>query len=50
MKPPPVLDAPLEQSFSVANLHFDDLKARYGRIVSRRFMCDLTHADRRQSV
>lgn len=31
MKPPPVLDQPVEQSFSVANLHFDDLR-RYGPI------------------
>lgn len=34
MKPPPVLDLPVDQTYSVANLHFDDLKARYGPIVS----------------
>ncbi|ORY31290.1 SacI homology domain-domain-containing protein [Naematelia encephala] len=32
MKPPPVLDQPVEQSFSVANLHFNDLTKRYGQI------------------
>jgi hypothetical protein len=32
-KPPPVLDLPVAQSYSIANLHFDDLKSRYGPIV-----------------
>lgn len=36
MKPPPVLDTPVEKAFSVANLHFDDIVARYGHIVSTR--------------
>lgn len=35
MKPPPVLDLPVDQTYSVANLHFDDLKSRYGPVVSR---------------
>jgi hypothetical protein len=34
MKPPPVLDLPLDQTSSLANLHFDDLTRRYGPIVS----------------
>lgn len=34
MKPPPVLDQPVEQSVSVANIHFKDLTTRYGPIVS----------------
>jgi hypothetical protein len=34
MKPPPVLDLPVDQTFSVANLHFDDLRQRYGPVVS----------------
>ena len=33
MKPPPVLDQPVDQTYSVANLHFDDLVARYGPVV-----------------
>lgn len=36
MKPPPELNQPIEQTYSVANLHFDDLRARYGPIVSVR--------------
>lgn len=36
MKPPPVLDLPVDQTFSVANLHFDDLRQRYGPVVSLR--------------
>ncbi|KAL7420820.1 hypothetical protein Q5752_004773 [Cryptotrichosporon argae] len=32
MKPPPVLDQPIEQTYSVANLHFDDLTSRYGPV------------------
>ncbi|ORX40908.1 SacI homology domain-domain-containing protein [Kockovaella imperatae] len=32
MKPPPVLDQPVDQSFSVANVHFDDFESRYGPI------------------
>lgn len=35
MKPPPVLDQPVDKTFSVANIHFDDLVARYGPIVSQ---------------
>ena len=34
MKPPPVLDQPLNQTYSAANMHFDDLIGRYGPIVS----------------
>lgn len=34
MKPPPELDQPVEQTYSVANLHFDELRARYGPVVS----------------
>jgi hypothetical protein len=34
MKPPPVLDRPVDQSYSVANLHFNDLTKKYGPIVS----------------
>lgn len=34
MKPPPVLDQPVDQTYSVANLHFDDLRKRYGPVVS----------------
>lgn len=36
MKPPPVLDQPVDQTYSVANLHFADLAQRYGPIVSTR--------------
>nr|XP_019007811.1 inositol polyphosphate-5-phosphatase F [Kwoniella pini CBS 10737]OCF46592.1 inositol polyphosphate-5-phosphatase F [Kwoniella pini CBS 10737] len=32
MKPPPVLNEPVDQSYAVANLHFNDLTARYGPI------------------
>ncbi|EIW70203.1 hypothetical protein TREMEDRAFT_30281 [Tremella mesenterica DSM 1558] len=32
MKPPPVLDQPVEKCYSVANSHFDDLTKRYGPI------------------
>ncbi|BEJ10777.1 hypothetical protein CspHIS471_0101990 [Cutaneotrichosporon sp. HIS471] len=32
MKPPPVLDLPVDQTFSVANLHFDDLRQRHGPV------------------
>lgn len=34
MKPPPVLDRAIDQTYSVANLHFDDLRKRYGPVVS----------------
>ncbi len=34
MKPPPVLDQPVEKSYSGANMHFNDLISRYGPIVS----------------
>lgn len=40
MKPPPVLDLPVDQTFSVANLHFDDLRQRYGPVVSSQ-LCGL---------
>ncbi|GMK56774.1 hypothetical protein CspeluHIS016_0306140 [Cutaneotrichosporon spelunceum] len=32
MKPTPVLDQPVDKTFSVANLHFDDLCQRYGPV------------------
>lgn len=31
-KPPPVLDVPVDQTYSVAALHFDELKRRYGKV------------------
>jgi len=34
MKPPPELNQPVEQTYSVANLHFDELRSRYGPVVS----------------
>lgn len=34
MKPPPVLDQPVEKTYSIANLHFNDITTRYGPIVS----------------
>ncbi|KAL1412508.1 hypothetical protein Q8F55_000254 [Vanrija albida] len=34
MKPPPVLDQPVDKTFSVANLHFDDLRSRYGPVTA----------------
>ncbi|TXT12958.1 hypothetical protein VHUM_01359 [Vanrija humicola] len=34
MKPPPVLDLPVDQTFSIANLHFDDLRSRYGPVTA----------------
>ncbi|WVR08702.1 hypothetical protein IAU60_005760 [Kwoniella sp. DSM 27419] len=33
MKPPPVLNEPVDQSYAVANLHFNDLTSRYGPIL-----------------
>lgn len=50
MKPPPVLDQPVDQTFSVANLHFDDLKQRYGPVVSTQCLPLLTTLDHRQPV
>ncbi|EJT48555.1 hypothetical protein A1Q1_02463 [Trichosporon asahii var. asahii CBS 2479] len=35
MKPPPVLDQPVDQTYSVANLHFDDLRKRYGPVTGK---------------
>ncbi|KAK4688765.1 phosphatidylinositol 4-phosphatase, partial [Tremellales sp. Uapishka_1] len=32
LKPAPVLDQPIDQAYSVANLHFNDLTAKYGPI------------------
>nr|XP_031862628.1 uncharacterized protein CI109_002126 [Kwoniella shandongensis]KAA5529700.1 hypothetical protein CI109_002126 [Kwoniella shandongensis] len=32
MKPPPVLNEPVDQTYAVANLHFNDLTSRYGPI------------------
>lgn len=34
MKPPPVLNEPVDKTYAVANLHFNDLTSRYGPIVS----------------
>lgn len=34
MKPPPVLDQPVDKTYSIANLHFNDITTRYGPIVS----------------
>lgn len=34
MKPPPVLDLPVDQTYDMANRHFDDLRMRYGPTVS----------------
>jgi hypothetical protein len=34
MKPPPVLDQPIDKTYSVADLHFNDITTRYGPIVS----------------
>lgn len=34
MKPPPVLDQPVDKTYSIANLHFNDMTARYGPIVN----------------
>jgi hypothetical protein len=33
MKPPPELNQLVEQTYSVANLHFDELRGRYGPVV-----------------
>lgn len=49
MKPPPVLDLPVDQTFSVANLHFDDLRQRYGPTVSEQVTPWLTE-DHHQSL
>ncbi|ODN90157.1 inositol polyphosphate-5-phosphatase F [Cryptococcus wingfieldii CBS 7118] len=32
MKPPPVLNEPVDKTYAVANLHFNDLVSRYGHI------------------
>jgi hypothetical protein len=34
MKPPPVLDQPVDKTFSIADLHFTDITSRYGPTVS----------------
>lgn len=34
MKPPPVLDQPVDKTYSIADLHFTDITSRYGPTVS----------------
>ena len=46
MKPPPVLDQPVDKTYSIANLHFNDITTRYGPIVRLpSSISDLHHRD-----
>jgi len=40
MKPPPVLDQPVDKTYSIADLHFTDITSRYGPTVSLSFHHD----------
>ncbi|KAL0242017.1 hypothetical protein I308_106191 [Cryptococcus tetragattii IND107] len=46
MKPPPVLNEPVDKTYAVANLHFNDLTSRYGPIT----IINLSEQDGKEAV